>query len=235
MTTVLPPIEKQFVVETYDKIASEFDTSRYSVWNNVKNFINSLESGTRIFEAGCGNGKNIFYRNDIIPYGCDISEKLIDICQTKSQLTSDRLFVGDITNLPIHYTDYFDNTMSVAVLHHLSTIERRVKAIQELVRVTKPGGNIFIEVWAKEQNPVSTSLSHNSDIETFHKCRHRFDKQDVYVPFKNRFNGDIIADRYYHVFVDGELDSLVDNIKNITILDKFYEKGNFGIILKKTI
>ncbi len=43
--------------------------------------------------------------------------------------------------------------MSVAVLHHLSTIERRQKAISELIRVTKPGGKIFIEVWAKEQNP----------------------------------------------------------------------------------
>jgi SAM-dependent methyltransferase len=231
----LPPIEKQFVVDTYDKIASEFDTTRYSVWNNVKNFINSLKSGTKLFEAGCGNGKNIFYRNDIAPHGCDISQNLINICQTKAQCIRDSLFVGDITNLPIHYTDYFDNTMSVAVLHHLSTIERRVKAILELVRVTKPGGKIFIEVWAKEQNPVSTSLSHSSDIETFHKCRHQFTEQDVYVPFKNRFNGDIIADRYYHVFVDGELDNLVDNIKNITVINKFYEKANFGIILQKSM
>ena len=231
----LPMIEQQYVLDTYDKIANAFDTTRYSVWNRVKTFINSLDSNTKLFEAGCGNGKNIFYRNDIISYGCDISEKLVNICQTKCSNTPDTIFVGDITNLPVQYTNYFDNTMSVAVLHHLSTIERRRKAISELIRVTKPGGKIFIEVWAKEQNPKNINISHSSDSDTFNKCKHSFNAQDVYIPFKNRFTGANIADRYYHVFVDGELDNLVDNINNAIIIDKFYEKGNFGIILQKNM
>ena len=46
-----------------------------------KNFIDSLESGSKLFEAGCGNGKNLTYRKDIQTYGCDISSGLIDVCR----------------------------------------------------------------------------------------------------------------------------------------------------------
>lgn len=37
------------------------------------------------------------------------------------------------------------------VLHHLSTRTRRLQAINELVRVLKPSGKLFIQVWAFEQ------------------------------------------------------------------------------------
>ena len=57
---------------------------------------------------------------------------------------------GDVLNLPFE-TDKFDYTICIAVLHHLSTLEKRKKAISELVRVTKPGSHILIMVWAIEQ------------------------------------------------------------------------------------
>lgn len=44
-----------------------------------------------------------------------------------------------------------DYVISVAVIHHFSTEERRLEAINELVRITKPGGTILIYVWAFEQ------------------------------------------------------------------------------------
>ena len=41
--------------------------------------------------------------------------------------------------------------ISIAVIHHFSTPERRKEAIAELLRIVKPGGKVLIFVWAMEQ------------------------------------------------------------------------------------
>ena len=41
--------------------------------------------------------------------------------------------------------------MSIAVIHHFSSPERRLNAIKELFRIAKTGGKILIFVWALEQ------------------------------------------------------------------------------------
>lgn len=40
----------------------------------------------------------------------------------------------------------------IAVLHHLSTTERRLEGLRELVRIVRPGGLVLVYVWALEQN-----------------------------------------------------------------------------------
>ena len=58
--------------------------------------------------------------------------------------------VADCLHLP-YRSSVFDSVISIAVIHHLSTVERRVQAIQELCRITRPGGSILVYVWAFEQ------------------------------------------------------------------------------------
>ena len=48
-------------------------------------------------------------------------------------------------------SDAFDVCLCIAVLHHLSTTERRLAGLRELVRVTRPGGLVLVYVWALEQ------------------------------------------------------------------------------------
>ena len=48
-------------------------------------------------------------------------------------------------------SNIFDHVISIGVIHHLSTEKRRIKAIQELTRILKPGGKLMIYVWAMEQ------------------------------------------------------------------------------------
>ena len=45
----------------------------------------------------------------------------------------------------------FDYAICIAVLHHLSTQERRVSALKEMQRILRPGGRALVTVWAKEQ------------------------------------------------------------------------------------
>jgi len=79
--------------------------------------------------------------------GCDNCKELLEIAAARDSEVS----VGDCLELPFR-TAVFDSVISIAVMHHLSTVERRVKAIDELCRITRPGGTLLVYVWAFEQD-----------------------------------------------------------------------------------
>ena len=197
--------------EVYEEIADEFDHTRGYVWKCVKEFLNDLSPKSKVLEVGCGNGKNMLYRNDLDFYGIDFCEKFIDICHKKNL----KVKFGDILNIPYN-ENTFDSTISIAVVHHLDTKEKRLKGIEELIRVTKKDGLIFILVWAKEQPE---------------KSKRKFNSNDEMVPWIKRSDGKTVY-RYYHVYDNYELLDDVSQFK-VDIIKYFYEFGNIGIIFKK--
>tara|TARA_Y100000356_G_C11255504_1_gene289853 strand:- start:1050 stop:1670 length:621 start_codon:yes stop_codon:yes gene_type:complete len=203
-------IEEINVKGVYNKIAEEFSNTRYRPWTCVESFLDNVEVGCKIGDIGCGNGKNMKYRVDCENYGCDFSEELVKICK------SDKLNVvyGDILSIPFE-DKQFDYTICIAVIHHLSTPEKRKKAIDEVIRVTKKGGRILLLVWALEQPENS---------------RRKFKKQDNMVTWKSK-KGDLMGERYYYVFKKDELENLIND--SVTIVESFYELGNWGVTLEK--
>ncbi|EWC76270.1 hypothetical protein C923_03055 [Plasmodium falciparum UGT5.1] len=63
-----------------------------------------------------------------------------------------------------------DLCISIAVIHHLGTHEKRKQAVKEMVRCTKIGGRILIYVWAYEQQENVVG-------------NRKFDSQDIFVPW----------------------------------------------------
>ena len=102
--------------------------------------------------------------------------------------------------------------MSVAVIHHLDSESKRLQAIQELIRITKPGGKIFISVWALKQPENS---------------KRKFNQADNMVEW-NKYGQKFY--RFYHIFEDQELYDLCSNFK---IEDYIYSEGNWSIVLIK--
>ena len=200
-------IEEMYVKNVYNTIASEFDTTRYRPWTCVEGFLNTIPKGSIIGDIGCGNGKNMLYRKDCLNYGCDFSESLVKICLQKNL----NVICGDILDIP-YKNDSFDYTICIAVIHHLSTVEKRKKAIEELERVTKKGGKILVLVWAFEQEEQS---------------RRKFTTQEIFVDWRDK-QQNLLGKRYYYVFQKNELESLVDEKK---VEKSFYEKGNWGILI----
>lgn len=75
-------------------------------------------------------------------------------------------------NLSLPYrSEIFDFFLSIAVIHHFSTPERRQVAVKEIMRTIKKGGKGLIFVWALEQTDES---------------KRNFEQQDVFVPWKLR-------------------------------------------------
>ncbi|CAN0909180.1 tRNA (carboxymethyluridine(34)-5-O)-methyltransferase [Linum grandiflorum] len=50
---------------------------------------------------------------------------------------------------------------------------------------------------------------------------------------KDDKKGAVVYNRYYHVFSEGELERLTSGIKNAVIVDQFFDKSNWCIVLQK--
>ncbi len=203
-------IEDIHVKDIYNKIANEFDNTRYRPWSCVESFLGDVPVNSSIGDIGCGNGKNMLFRKDCINHGCDFSSGLVNICNKKGL----NVINGDTLNIPFS-DNSFDYTLSIAVIHHLSTEEKRKRAIAELIRVTKPNGKILVLVWALEQPETS---------------RRKFTQQSNMVDWKDK-KGNLLGKRYYYVFKENELESLVDD--KTKIIKKFNEVGNWGVVIQK--
>lgn len=220
----IPTIEKKYVIDAYNNISEKFSQTRYKPWKSTKKFIDSIDridNTTSILEVGCGNGKNM-YRNDISMFGIDSSEKLIDICVNKGL----KCIVGDGCNLP-YDEDTFDNIFSIAVIHHLSTRERRNKFIREMLRVCKVGGKFMLEGWA------TSDAKYNNSKKMENK------NNDRLVSFTNNINN-YSYDRFYHFFNKDEFEELCKIRYNGKYLEgKIYEEHNnwifMGIVKKENI
>ena len=161
----LPPhlLERDLVHSFYDTIATHFSHTRHSPWPRVEAYVTSLPSGCRVLDVGCGNGKYMGVNPSLRMIGCDISERLVAICRQKGFEAE----VGDCQLL--RWPDgEFDCVICVALMHHLSSEERRLQALREMLRVLRVGGELLVTAWAQEQEGDS---------------RRRFDTQDVLVPW----------------------------------------------------
>ncbi|XP_067663773.1 alkylated DNA repair protein alkB homolog 8-like [Haliotis asinina] len=139
-------LEHEHVHQVYEDIADHFSGTRHSAWPQIAEFIHSQPTGTLLADIGCGNGKYLGVNSNIYKLGSDRSVNLASICQ----LRNFPVFVGDVLSIPLR-SDTFDVCLCIAVIHHLSTQARRQRAVGELLRILRPGGQLLIYVWAMEQ------------------------------------------------------------------------------------
>ncbi|XP_008546113.1 uncharacterized protein LOC103570226 [Microplitis demolitor] len=155
-------LEQVYVHEVYEQCAEKTAQNRH--WPKIYKFLEELEPGALVCDIGCGNGKYLSINNNIFQVGADKCKKFTDIARRKNN----EVLICDNLALPFR-DESFDAVLSIAVVHHFATTERRVNALRELARVLRIGGKLVISVWAMEQ-------------------RHRkFESQDVLIPWPKAY------------------------------------------------
>jgi putative AdoMet-dependent methyltransferase len=131
-----------------------------------------------------------FSYNGFECYGVDFSKKMLEFAQQhcKKHDLKVNLKQADATELPFP-KEHFDYVLSISMLHHLNE-EERVMAVKEIRRVLKYEGKALITVWNKLQ------------------LRFLFERKDALIPWHI---ADKVYQRYYHLFMHGELKSLLKN------------------------
>ncbi len=203
------------IAQVYNVIADDFSKTRYKAWPAVADFIDTFKRNSINADIGCGNGKNILYRPELKFKGMDITPEFVKICNQRNL----DVVEGNILSIPFQ-SNFFDNVICIAVLHHLENKEDRINAICQLLRITKSSGKIMIYVWAFEQPSES---------------KRQFDTQDEMVSFKKR-DGTIYY-RYYHLYKQNELEQEINCAilkSNLNVIIKSgYERGNWYVIIEK--
>lgn len=136
--------------------------------------------------------------------------------------------VADILRLP-HPQKTFDFAICIAVIHHLSTPERRIAAIKSILQTLRrsneegTAGQALFFVWALEQK----SSRRGWDIG---------DEQDQMVPWvlkprKNTVDEPVTYHRYYHLYKKGELEQDIIAAGG-EILKSGYDKDNWWSVAR---
>lgn len=159
--------EDEYVHKVYNEIAAHFSETRYKPWPIVTAFLESRSMGSIGIDVGCGNGKYLGINKDIFIIGSDRSDGLIKCAHDIDG--NYNVLVADGMNLP-HRDATFDFAISIAVVHHWTTRERRIQAIRHIMSKVKIGGQVLIYCWALEQG--SSRRGYHEGME-----------QDVMVPW----------------------------------------------------
>lgn len=279
---VTPECERRHVHEVYDAIARQWHHTRGRrgvLWPGATQFLQRLPPGSMVADVGCGDGKYFpaIWEASSFVIGTDISRPLLETAfpdeldipekelPESRRMRDDRrhlrqrpsVAVADCMNLPLR-DHSCDAAICIAVLHHLSTHERRVQCLRELARVVRAGGLINVQAWAMDQEEGS---------------RRKFVTEDVFVPFNAQpkyldlqstasflengeeqttldsrsnaqkyseaFNaqyddrkGLVVFKRYCHLYRKGELEELVNHVPSLELVEGGFESGNYFIILQ---
>ncbi|MCC5931907.1 MAG: class I SAM-dependent methyltransferase [Cyclobacteriaceae bacterium] len=111
-----------------------------------------FEPEMKILDAGCGEGRNLFYfiRNGFSVNGIDSNASAIQMLQFTARSLNPNYIpsdfkVGKLEEMP--WPDQtFDAIICSAVLHFAENEVHFFKMTDELVRVLKPGGTLFIRM-----------------------------------------------------------------------------------------
>jgi len=109
-------------------------------------------SDMKIFDAGCGEGRNAVYfiNSGFQVFGIDANETAIQYIRYVSKtLNSDydahRFQVGKLEEIPFH-TVAFDAVICSAVLHFAEDERNFWEMMNEILRVLKPGGILWFRM-----------------------------------------------------------------------------------------
>lgn len=246
----MPKVEREYVQKVYDVVAKQWHGTRYRSWPAIEKFVANQPHNGFVADVGCGNGKNMI---DVIKgggtvVGMDFSCGLIDICAEQGF----EVQVADAVMIP-YRSRVFDYALNIAVLHHISSEERRIRMCEETLRIVKVGGVALFCAWAYEQDKGGVS-------------GHDFLAQDVLVPFHKRpiekgmqpseqkelddqmvkegkapSHGEVDAEkhtvvyqRYCHVYKEGELEALFEKIEHCKVIASYFDFGNWCVEVRVT-
>jgi len=224
-------LENISVKQIYNQIANHFDSTRHYKWQWITDFILSMPTNSTIYDIGCGNGRNMLYPNYNF-IGIDNSESFVNICLDKGL----NVLHGEMDNLPFE-NNSCDAIINIAAFHHLASIDRRLKSLNEMNRVLKLGGKILLSVWSKDQPAKTKRVFENYGVnlvpwkKPIHtQNNHKKNKQNKL----NKLNKEQedVKMRFYYIFRIKELIDLF-NKAGLTILEHKWDCGNEVFILQK--
>ena len=145
-------------VEKYDKIAREYaeKTAKSGSPNDIQKFLGYLPKLPKILDIGCSAGRDCETFRDLGSsiIGVDLSAALVNLAREKHPEIE--FIHADARQLPLPDAD-FDGVWAHGLIHEMNHSDM-VVAIQEMKRVLKPGGILYIRTKMGEGTEKSKDM-----------------------------------------------------------------------------
>ncbi|KAJ4347858.1 tRNA methyltransferase, has a role in tRNA modification [Didymosphaeria variabile] len=242
--------EEEHVHTVYEQIASHFSATRYKPWPIIEKFLKELPDGAVGADVGCGNGKYLAVNPRVFMVASDRSTNLVKIAKQHQPHAS---IVADIMNLP-HPRHSLDFAISIAVIHHISTPERRIEAVKAILELLRPpsasepgsGGRALIYVWALEQKDSRRGWDEGNEQDVMVPWVMRAKKEKEAKKKKGQESQEAPKEgeqppeqpqdktflRYYHLYRKGELEEIIEEAGGDTV-EAGYDKDNWWAIVQR--
>jgi demethylmenaquinone methyltransferase/2-methoxy-6-polyprenyl-1,4-benzoquinol methylase len=151
--------------EMFDRIAKNYDVANRAIsmgmdkgWRRKTIELLKPFRGGRYLDIGTGTGDLVFeildQSGNVLIDGIDPAEQMLEIAKDKAEKRelgdSVSFFMADALDLPME-SDTYDGIVSGFCFRN---IERRQKALEEMMRVLKPGGMLIILEATYPANPL---------------------------------------------------------------------------------
>lgn len=211
--------ESEYVHDVYNEIAPHFLSTRFKPWPVVDRFLSGQKKYSIGIDIGCGNGKYLGVNPELFMIGSDYLTGLIECAHGINK--NYNLAVSDGLCLP-HAEDRFDFAISIAVIHHFATPERRQQAIAHILSKVRVGGQFLVYCWALEQENLRRGYKKGDD-------------QDILVPwvFRQKDKPDETKYRYYHLYKEGELVADCEATGMSKVVEQGYDRDNWWAIVER--
>src|SRR4029453_5314376 len=166
MTTNLPEEAQRRAAFTYNAAADSYDRSPLSFWNyfggqTVERL--SLPPGSSVFDVCCGSGASALPAAKRVGLGgkviaVDLAKELLELARTKAaqqHFGNIQFELGDMLSLKFP-SESFD---AVVCVFGIFFVANMAKAVQELWRLVRRGGQIAVTTWGPNLfEPANTAF-----------------------------------------------------------------------------
>jgi ubiquinone/menaquinone biosynthesis C-methylase UbiE len=207
-------------ITVHNKIFKEYDQRHAEIFNDVEQArlrqaltqaieqirTDSVKKTVLDFGCGTGNLTNHLLHLKVSVVAADVSENFLTQLSSKYQsnesIKTAKLNGQDLSNFPV---DTFDMVSTYSVLHHIPDY---LAAVKELIRVTKPGGIIYIDHEVNEKYWERTDIYSDflkkvvvkTDWSKYFKLSNYYTRLVQIFNPRYQFEGDI------HVFADDHIE-----------------------------
>ncbi len=151
--------------EHFDAIAAEYDAE---IPEHIRQHLLAKKTSAMLdqlsvlspaartgLDCGCGTGHYMaeMSRRGYRMSGFEYSPGMRDQALRNHPALRERITLGSVTEIP-HPENTFDFSYAINVLHHLPSKIAQITAVEEMLRVTRPGGMIFLHDFDAD-NPLA--------------------------------------------------------------------------------
>ena len=233
----------------YNQHAEHFSHTRASAWKGWTRCVKYVECMTHsvdecyVLDVACGNLRFESFLQESLPK-VRFSYTALDNCLALARdymheqasvanisfVCSDviaALQAGEklLDGVPQNVECMYDVAVSFGFMHHIPTMQLRMRLLDELIASVRSGGYVMVSFWEFMNHPGMAQKAHETHTQAL--CDMPIDADDLedndyFIGWNNQSG----AYRYCHSFTSEEIDRIVRSFENCAcVIDRFFADG----------